>query len=155
MMFNGLDRPFELTNLKNGRKAREVLCFAKHHSLSLSLSLYIYIYIASLTWSGYDCWKSIWRRCWTLVRSLLALLSTVIKSLIARWGRSFWPRSTISLYQHCSDFLLFSETIYKEFLFQFYTDVLEEQDNSSKVLQWAFVDFFSGYLGGNSTKFWK
>jgi hypothetical protein len=42
MMFNGLDRPFELTNLKNGRKAREVLCFTKHHSLSLSLYIYIY-----------------------------------------------------------------------------------------------------------------
>jgi hypothetical protein len=37
IIFNGLDRPFELSNSRYGRKAWEVLFFAKHHSL------YIYI----------------------------------------------------------------------------------------------------------------
>jgi hypothetical protein len=38
-MFNGLDRSFELLNLRYRREACEILCFAKSHSLSL----YIYI----------------------------------------------------------------------------------------------------------------
>jgi hypothetical protein len=45
IMFNGLDRLFELSNSRYGREAQEVLCFPKHHSLSFSLSLYIYIYV--------------------------------------------------------------------------------------------------------------
>jgi hypothetical protein len=44
MMFNGLNRPFELSNSRYGHKGWEILCFAKHHSLTLSLSLSIYIY---------------------------------------------------------------------------------------------------------------
>jgi hypothetical protein len=40
IMFNGLDRPFELSNSRYRREARKVLCFAKHHSLT-----HIYIYI--------------------------------------------------------------------------------------------------------------
>jgi hypothetical protein len=39
MMFNDLDRPFELSNLRYEREAREILCFAKYHNLTL----YIYI----------------------------------------------------------------------------------------------------------------
>jgi hypothetical protein len=39
MMFNGLDRPFELLNLKYEREVQKILCFAKHHSITL----YIYI----------------------------------------------------------------------------------------------------------------
>jgi hypothetical protein len=42
MMFNGSDRPFELSNSKYEREAREILYFTKHHSLTL------YIYIAPL-----------------------------------------------------------------------------------------------------------
>jgi hypothetical protein len=38
IIFYSLDRPFELLNSRYGREAREVLCFAKHHSLT------IYIY---------------------------------------------------------------------------------------------------------------
>jgi hypothetical protein len=45
IMFNDFDRSFELLNLRYKHEIREILCFAKHHSLSLSLSLYIYIYI--------------------------------------------------------------------------------------------------------------
>jgi hypothetical protein len=40
IMFNVLDRPFELSNLRYRCEAREVLCFAKHHSLT---PIYIYI----------------------------------------------------------------------------------------------------------------
>jgi hypothetical protein len=43
MMFNGLDRPFELLNSRYGREAQKIFCFAKHHSITLSLSLYIYM----------------------------------------------------------------------------------------------------------------
>jgi hypothetical protein len=39
IMFNGLDKSFELSNLRYGRETRKVFCFAKHHSLT------IYIYI--------------------------------------------------------------------------------------------------------------
>jgi hypothetical protein len=38
IMFNGLDRPFELLNPRYGREARELLCFAKHHSLTIYIS---------------------------------------------------------------------------------------------------------------------
>jgi hypothetical protein len=44
IMFNGLDRLFELLNLRYGREAQEIWCSIEHPSLSLSLSLYIYIY---------------------------------------------------------------------------------------------------------------
>ena len=40
MMFNGLDRPFELLNSRYGREAQFFFYFAKHHSITL----YIYIY---------------------------------------------------------------------------------------------------------------
>jgi hypothetical protein len=33
IMFNGLDRPFELLNSRYGREAREVWCFTKHKSV--------------------------------------------------------------------------------------------------------------------------
>jgi hypothetical protein len=45
MMFNGLDRPFELSNSKYGRKIREVLCFAKHHSLTLYIYGFFFVII--------------------------------------------------------------------------------------------------------------
>jgi hypothetical protein len=54
MMFNSLDRSFELSNSRYGREAREVLCFAKHHSLTL----YIYRERESLKCNalhGYVC----------------------------------------------------------------------------------------------------
>jgi hypothetical protein len=41
-MFNCLDRPFELLNLKYEREVQKILCFAKHHSITHK---YIYIYI--------------------------------------------------------------------------------------------------------------
>jgi hypothetical protein len=34
IMFNGLDRPFELLNSRYGREARKVLYFVKHHNLT-------------------------------------------------------------------------------------------------------------------------
>jgi hypothetical protein len=40
MIFNGLDRPFELSNSRYIHEVREVLWFTKHHNLT------IYMYIA-------------------------------------------------------------------------------------------------------------
>jgi hypothetical protein len=44
IMFNGLDRSFEFSNLRYGREIREILCFVKHHSLT---HINIYSYYAS------------------------------------------------------------------------------------------------------------
>jgi hypothetical protein len=41
MMFNGLNRPFELSNLRYGYEAREILYFVKYHSIT------IYIYMSN------------------------------------------------------------------------------------------------------------
>jgi hypothetical protein len=35
MMFNGFDRLFELSNLRYGCEAQEILYFTKHHSLTI------------------------------------------------------------------------------------------------------------------------
>jgi hypothetical protein len=43
IMFNGLDRWFELLNSRYEREAREVSCFAMHHSLTIYIYIYIYI----------------------------------------------------------------------------------------------------------------
>jgi hypothetical protein len=32
MMFDGLGRPFKLSNLRHGHEVRKILCFAKHYS---------------------------------------------------------------------------------------------------------------------------
>jgi hypothetical protein len=36
MIFNGLDRPFELLNLRYEREVQKILYFAKHHSITPS-----------------------------------------------------------------------------------------------------------------------
>jgi hypothetical protein len=38
-MFNGLDQPFELSNSRYEHEAQEILCFAKHRSLTLIIIL--------------------------------------------------------------------------------------------------------------------
>jgi hypothetical protein len=45
MMFNGLDRPFELLNSRYRCEAQFFFYFAKHHSITLSLYIYICLYI--------------------------------------------------------------------------------------------------------------
>jgi hypothetical protein len=44
-MFNGLDRPFGLSNSRYESEARNVLCFAKYHSLTLILIINLIIII--------------------------------------------------------------------------------------------------------------
>jgi hypothetical protein len=56
MMFNGLDRPFELSNSRYGREAQETLCFTKHHSLTLYIYMSHSINYASIL---HKCYKTL------------------------------------------------------------------------------------------------
>jgi hypothetical protein len=47
IMFNGLDRPFKLSNLRYGCEAREILYFAKHHSLTIYIYRHLIFIISS------------------------------------------------------------------------------------------------------------
>jgi hypothetical protein len=41
IMFNDLDRPFELSNSQYKHEIRKILCFTKYHNLTHTLSIYI------------------------------------------------------------------------------------------------------------------
>jgi hypothetical protein len=45
MMFNGLDRQFELLNSKYGREAQKILSFAKHHNITIYIEREKYLMV--------------------------------------------------------------------------------------------------------------
>jgi hypothetical protein len=44
-MFNGLDRPVRLLNLRYGRESRKALCLAKHYSLTIKENWVLFLYL--------------------------------------------------------------------------------------------------------------